>query len=132
MTTELRRGGNFTKINIKGYLKDITNNETTTINTTALKKNQKLSYYLDKEKYILKIISPTKLILNRQTNEIDSTLYFELNKVVPAIYIIKENNLSLEINVRTNKFELSESYIKVSYTVIDSDTNYEYYIEMSE
>ena len=132
MTTELRRGGNFTKINIKGYLKDITNNETTTINTTALKNNQKLSYYLDKEKYILKIISPSKLILNRQTNEIDSTLYFELNKVVPAIYIIKENNLSLEINVRTNKFELSESYIKVSYTVIDSDTNYEYYIEMSE
>lgn len=132
MTTELRRGGNITKIHLKGYLKDITNNETTTINTTALKKNQKLSYYLDKEKYILKIISPTKLILNRQTNEIDSTLYFELNKVVPAIYIIKENNLSLEINVRTNKFELSESYIKVSYTVIDSDTNYEYYIEMSE
>ena len=132
MTTELRRGGIFTKINLKGYLRDITNNEATNINTTALKNNQKLSYYLDKEKYILKIISPTKLILNRQTFEIDSTLYFELNKVIPAIYIIKENNLSLEINVRTNQIELSENYIKVSYTVIDSDTNYEYYIEMSE
>ena len=45
---------------------------------------------------------------------------------------IKENNLSLYIEVRTNKIEINEEYIKVIYTVIDSNEEYEYYIEMSE
>ena len=132
MTTELRRGGNITKINLKGYLKDITNNETTKIDVHAIKNKDKISYYLDNEKYIIKIISPTKLILNRTTNEIDSTLYFELNKILTTNYTIKANNLSLGIDIRTTNLEINDNYIKISYTVIDSDNNYEYYIEMSE
>ena len=91
------------KIHLKGYLKDITNDETTTINTPAIKNHQKITYYLAKEKYTLKIMSPTKLILNRQTEEIESTLYFEMNKVLTSYYTIKENNLSLGIYIRTNK-----------------------------
>ena len=132
MTTELWRGGILTKINIKGYLKDLTNNEKTIIETNAIKNNQKISYYLDKDKYNLKIISPNKIILTRTTNEIDSTLYFESNKTHQAIYVIKENDLSLEINIRTNNIEITDKYIKITYTVIDSNNDYEYYIEMSE
>jgi len=132
MTTELRRGEILMKIHLKGYLKDITNDETTKIDTTAIKNHKKITYYLDKEKYILKITSPTKLILNRTTEEIESTLYFDMNKVLTAEYTIKENNLSLGIDIRTNKIEITTSYIKIQYTVIDSNNNYEYYIEMSE
>ena len=132
MTTELRRGGNITKIHLKGYLKDITNNEITKIDTLAIKNKDKISYYLDNEKYIIKILSPTKLILNRTKNEIDSTLYFELNKILTADYTIKDNNLSLGIDIRTTNLEINNNYVKISYTVIDSDNNYEYYIEMSE
>lgn len=120
------------KIKLKGYIKDLTNNETTTIDTTAIKNDKKISYYIEKEKYILKIISPTKLILNRTTDKIDSTLYFETNKILTSDYIIKENSLSLGIDIRTNKLELNNNYIKITYTVIDSNNDYEYYIEMSE
>lgn len=132
MTTELRRGGISTKINLKGYLKDVTNNESNNIDTTAMKNDNKITYYLDKEKYTIKIVSPTRLILNRTTKEIDSTIYFELNKVLPANYTIKENNLSLSIDIRTNKIEIKDNYIKISYTVIDSENNYEFYIEMRD
>lgn len=132
MTTELRKRGDFTKILLNGYLKDVTNNEEILINTPAIKNNKKLTYYLNNEKYTLQIVSPKKLILNRTNKEIDSTLYFELNKIVPAIYNIKENNLSLEIDIRTNNIILNDKHIKILYTVIDSNTNYEYYIEMSE
>ena len=111
MTTELRRGGNITKIHLKGYLKDITNNETTNIDTLAIKNKDKISYYLDNEKYIIKIISPTKLILNRTTNEIDSTLYFELNKILTTDYTIKDNNLSLGIDIRTTNLEINNNYV---------------------
>lgn len=132
MTTELRRGEILMKIHLKGYLKDITNDETTKIDTTAIKNHQKITYYLDKEKYILKITSPTKLILNRTTKEIEMNLYFDINKVLTADYHIKENNLSLGIDIRTNKIEINDNYIKIQYTVIDSNNDYEYYIEMSE
>lgn len=132
MTTELWRGGITTKITLNGYLKDITNNETNLINTKAIKDKQKITYYINHEKYTLKIISPTKLILNRNTKELDSTLFFEVSKILTSNYTIKENNLSLGIDIRTNKIEINEKYIKISYTVIDSNNNYEYYIEMSE
>lgn len=132
MTTELKGGGILTKLNIKGYLKDITNNEITEINTKAIKVKDKISYYLDQEKYTLKIISPTKLILKRSTKEIDSIIYFEENKILPSEYNLKDNNLSLNIDIRTNKINLKDEFIKISYTVIDSNNNYEYYIEMSE
>lgn len=132
MTTELREGGIFTKINLKGYLKDITNNETTIIDTHAIKNKLNITYYLDKEKYILKIITPDKLILKRITNEIESTLYFEKLKILSAEYTIKENDLFLSIDIRTNKIEIKDNYIKISYTVIDSNNDYEYYVEMSE
>lgn len=132
MTTELKGGGIFTKIQLNGYLKDITNNKITKIETKAIKNKEKISYYLDQEKYILKIISPTKLILNRGTSELDSVIYFEENKILPAIFTVKENNLSLNIDIRTNKVEINDNCVKISYTVIDSDNNYEYYIEMSE
>lgn len=132
MTTELRKRGDFTKIKLNGYLKDITNHDEILINTPAIKNNKKLSYYLNNERYTLQIVSPKKLILNRTTDEIDSTLYFELNKVIPAIYTIKENNLSMNIDIRTTNIEMNNKYIKITYTVIDSNNNYEYYIEMSE
>ena len=132
MTTELRRGGIFTKIKLKGYIKDITNNQTSEISVKAIKQNKSITYYTDKEKYILKIISPIKLILNRNNTEIESTIYFETHKILPANYFIKENGLSLSIDIRTNKIEQTDQYIKIMYTVIDSNNDYEYYIEMSE
>lgn len=132
MVTELSKGGIFTKINLKGYLKDITNNEITKINTSGIKQQKKLSFYLDNDRYILKIISPTKLILTRTNEEINSNIYFEENKILPALYTIKENDLSLEIDIKTESINLTDNYIKLIYTVIDSNTKYEYYIEMSE
>lgn len=132
MTTELRKRGIFTKIVLNGYLKDITNNEKILIKTPAIRNKETLSYFQENERYKLQIVSPQKLILNRSTKEIDATLYFELNKVVPADYIINGNNLSLKIDIRTNNIEINDKCIKITYTVMDSNINYEYYIEMSE
>lgn len=72
------------------------------------------------------------MILKRSNNELDSIIYFEKNKIIPASFTIKENNLSLNIDIRTDKIEISDNHVKVLYTVIDSDNSYEYHIEMSE
>ena len=62
----------------------------------------------------------------------DGYIYFEDGKTKNADYLLKENNLSLKIAIRTNKILLSNQYIRINYSVIDSNNDYDYYIEMSE
>lgn len=125
-------GGNFTKIKLKGYLKNITDDELTTFSTNAIKEKEKYKFVIDKEKYIISIINSKKIILNRNNSEIESTIFFEENKKISSQYTLKENNITLDIDILTNKLEIKENNIKILYTVIDSDTVYEYNIEMSE
>lgn len=87
---------------------------------------------IDKEKYILSIINSKMIILNRNNDEIESTMYFEENKKISSLYTMKENNISIDIDILTNKLEIKKNFIKITYTVIDSNTVYEYNIEMSE
>lgn len=87
---------------------------------------------IEKEKYILSINSDSKVILNRNSNEFEHTMYFEKNKKNESIYTLKENNITLGIDIFTNKLEIKKDSIKIIYTVIDSNDVYEYNIEMSE
>ena len=59
-------------------------------------------------------------------------MYFEENKKIPSLYTLKANNITLEIDLLTNKLEMNENNIKILYTIIDSNIVYEYNIEMSE
>ncbi len=120
------------KIQLKVQIKDITNNQITSFETTAKKSKNKIIYNIDNEKYQLYLETPNKLILNRETEEINSTLYFTKAKITTSIYHIKSNDIDLEINIKTDHIELSDKLITISYTVLDSDTKYEYKIEMSD
>ena len=120
------------KIKIKGTLKNITDNESNNFSTIAIKDHNKYKFIIDNEKYLLSIISNNKVILNRNNKEIESTIYFEKDKKIASLYTVKENNITLEIDVLTNNLEITEKNIKILYTIIDSNTSYEYNIEMSE
>ena len=49
-----------------------------------------------------------------------------------AIYNMKEQEISLEIDIKTKKIEQVENRIQILYTVVDSNMDYEYIIEMSD
>lgn len=120
------------KINLKGQITNLTNNEKKSFETKAIKTKNKLSYMLDNEKYVLYLPSVNKLILNRETPEINSTIYFEPQTITTSFYKIKDNDITLEINIKTNQMEITDTTIKIVYTVLDSSIEYEYKIEMSE
>lgn len=122
-------GGDFTKINLTGYIKDKYNKET--FQTKGIKNKKNISYQIDNYKYKLKIID-SQIILIRENKDIKSILLFEKNKEIPATYTIKDNNISIEINIKTNKIEIKDNSIKINYLILDSNEEYEYYIEMSE
>ena len=73
-----------------------------------------------------------KLILIRENDEFKNVLIFNFNKETVSEYLLKENDLTIELNIKTNLVEIEDNYIKVRYLVIDSDNEYEYSIEMSD
>ena len=120
------------KIKLKGTIKDLTNNEVTSFETTAIKTKNNYKYIIDNEKYILNVIDNKKIVLVRSTHEFENTMYFEKNKKIPSLYTLKSNNITLEIDILTTSLEIEENRIKILYRVIASNNDYEYNIEMSE
>ena len=122
---------NYIKIRIKGFLKDIDEGTITNIDTFGIKNKNKITY---KEETVTNTIlqEEDKLILIRENDEFKNILIFDLNKETISEYLLKENDLTIELNIKTNLVEIDNNYIKVRYLVIDSDNEYEYNIEMSD
>ena len=120
------------KKNLIITLINLSNYEKTTEKVIAKKEKNKITYNLDNTNYIIKILSPYKLILNRNNKNIECTMYFELNKTNPSIYTLKEEGYNIEINIKTTELNITEESIIIRYNVIDSNEDYEYHIEMSE
>lgn len=119
------------KIKVKGYLRDIDEGTITNIDTFGIKNKNKITY---NEETVTNTIlqEDNKLILIRENNEFKNILIFDLNKETISEYLLKENDLTIELNIKTNLVEIEDNYIKVRYLVIDSDNEYEYSIEMSD
>lgn len=119
------------KIKVKGYLKDIDEGIITNINTFGIKNKNKITY---NEETVTNTIlqEDNKIILIRENDEFKNILIFDLNKETISEYLLKENNLTIELNIKTNLVEIEDNNIKVRYLVIDSDNEYEYSIEMSD
>lgn len=119
------------KIKVKGYLKDIDEGIITNIDTFGIKNKNKITY---NEETVTNTIlqEDNKIILIRENDEFKNILIFDLNKETISEYLLKENDLTIELNIKTNLVEIEDNYIKVRYLVIDSDNEYEYNIEMSD
>lgn len=119
------------KIKVKGYLKEIDEGIITNIDTFGIKNKNKITY---NEETVTNTIlqEDNKIILIRENDEFKNILIFDLNKETISEYLLKENDLTIELNIKTNLVEIEDNYIKVRYLVIDSDNEYEYSIEMSD
>ena len=96
-----------------------------------MKKNR-LSYVYDNYKYTLIIESNEKAILIRENNEIKSIINFTKNKTKQSNYILKNENITLDIDITTLVIEIDNNAIKIDYLVNDSNDKFEYYIVRSE
>lgn len=128
----IKFGGDFTKIIIKGYLKNITEDKINKFSCKAIKNKNKISYIIDKDKYTIEHFNQKKITLTRETSDYISKMVFINNKKTIIDYLIKDNNIFLEINMKTKNISISDKYIKINYIITDSSNEYEYYLEMSD
>lgn len=128
----ITQGGIFTKTRIFGFIKNITDDEQIDIDVLGIKQKNTLSYPHEKDIYKIKILSNDKVIIQRNNDLINSTLIFEKGKNSSSFYQIKKEDITLEINLKTKYLKISDNLIDIAYTIIDSNTDYQYKIEMSD
>ena len=120
-------GGEIIRKKINGYLKNITENKTEKINENAILTKNKLTYIKEDIKYTI-IYKEKEIILIRENKDFKNILTFSKNRSILSEYIIKENNFSVFIEVKTLELIQNEKELYIKYKIIDSDTIYEYKI----
>jgi len=124
-------GGEIIRKKIKGYLKNITEKKTEIIEENAILNKDKLTYVKNNIKHT--IINKNKdIILIRENKDFKNILTFSQNRSILSEYIIKENNLSVFIEIETIKIEKEENRIYIKYKIVESDIIYEYKITMED
>lgn len=116
---------------INGYLKNITDNEYEEIRENAILTKNKLTYIKDDIKHII-IFKENEIVLIRETNKFKNILTFSKNRSILSEYIIKENNLSVYIEVKTIELKQNDIELYIKYEILDSNNIYEYKIIMED
>ncbi len=124
-------GGVKIRVKINSILSNITNQENELVECIGIKQNNKIIYKHKNVKHSL-IINENNIDLIRENNIFKNILSFQLNKETNNEYYIKDNNLSVYINIITNEINLYENEIIIKYKVLDSDTEYIYKVEVSD
>ena len=116
---------------IKGYIKNITEDTTENISSNAIITKDKITYLNNDIKHTIHIKN-NELILIRENNEFKNILTFSLNRSILSEYIVKKEELYLEINIKTLELIITSSYIYIKYLILDSNTTYEYKLFLEE
>lgn len=119
------------KIRIKGYLKNINDNNKLEINTFGIKQKNVISFVDNNIKH--KIILKNDLItLTRENSEFINIIKFAKEKQYISEYTLKENNFTIDLNIKTIDLKISDNFLLIKYVVIESDEIFEYKIELSD
>lgn len=130
IANELFGGENIRKI-INGYLKNISENKREIIKEKAILAKNKLNYIKDDIKYTI-LYKEKEIILIRENKEFKNILTFSKNRSILSEYIIKDNNLSIYIEVKTLELIKNDKELYIKYEIVDSNIIYEYKITLED
>ena len=116
---------------LTGYIKNINEDTLENISSNAIITKDKITYINNDVKHIIHIKNK-ELILIRETNEFKNILTFSLKRSILSEYIIKKEDLCLEINIKTLELSITDKIIYIKYLILDSNTIYEYKLFLEE
>ena len=120
----------FIKIKVKGYLKNITDNDIIKFETKGIKNRNKIIYSDADVKTSIKVDGDS-LTFMREGNDFINTFIFNM-KNSKCNYYLKENNYDVDIEINTTDIYISDNLINIKYLIVDSNCEYEYKLEMSD
>ena len=116
---------------LNGYIKNINEDTLENISSNAIITKDNITYINNDVKHIIHIKN-NELILIRETNEFKNILTFSLNRSILSEYVIKKEDLCLEINIKTLELSITDKIIYIKYLILDSNTIYEYKLFLEE
>lgn len=124
-------GGAIIKVKIKGFLLNKSDQTKILFDTSGINSKNQITYQKDGIKYKL-TLSNEKVILIRESSEFNHGMVFSLNQTTKTSYYLKELNSSIDVSLLTTNLVLTDNLITIQYTIIDTNTEYLFKIEMSE
>ena len=100
------------------------------IDEKAIMNKNKITFSSDNVKNIIKI-NDDSIMLIREGSDFINTFVFNKDNS-SCNYYLKENNYDVDIEVKTINLDINDNYIYIKYLVIDSNSQYEYKLEMSD
>ena len=123
-------GSDIFRIKIKGYLKNITDNEIFEFEEKGIRNKNKITFNNNNIKYSIKCDN-NEIILIRDGDDFVNTFVFN-KKNSNSNYFLKENGYDMDMEVITSNIEISDELIYIEYEIISTSCKYEFKIEMSE
>lgn len=123
-------GSDIIRIKIKGYLKNITDNEIFEFEEKGIRNKNKITFSNNNIKYSIKCDN-NEIILIRDGDDFVNTFVFN-KKNSNSNYFLKENGYDMDMEVITSNIEISDELIYIEYEIISTSCKYEFKIEMSE
>jgi len=120
----------FIRIKVKGYLKNITDNEILEFEEKGIRNKDKITYTNDKIKYTIKN-DKSSIMLIREGSDFVNTFIFNMNNSTTN-YLLKENNYNKDLDVVTLDMVIDDNFLIIKYKIIETENEYEFKAEMSE
>lgn len=97
----------------------------------AIKNDNMITYKLDGIKVNI-IILNGKIIIKRESNDMDLNLEFQNNKSIMTNYHMKDLNIDIKVETKTKKLVINENSILINYDLYMNDEfsdNFQYELE---
>ena len=90
----------------------------------------KISFVCDGVKYNIKYFED-EVIMVREGNDFINAFIFN-DKISKCSYTLKDHNYTIDMSVKVMDMEIKDNSIFIKYIIIDTDSLYEYKIEVSD
>ncbi len=124
-------GGEIIRKKIKVKIESIEEKTNEEYEVFSIINKNKITYKKDEVKYTL-IISENSITLIRESEDFKNILTFKEKRSILSEYIIKSNDMVLEINVETLSLKNTSKEIYIEYKIKETDALYKYKITMEE
>ena len=122
----------FIRILIKGYLKNISENEIVNFECKGIKNKNKVTYVDNDVRFNIKI-NDDNVMLIRDGDDFINTFIFDKNKKNSiSNYLIKENNCDVDIDIDVIDLKIDDDIIYIKYLISETNCIYEYKLEMRD
>ncbi len=124
-------GGEIIRKKIKVKIESIEEKTNEEYEVFSIINKNKITYKKDEVKYTL-IISENSITLIRESEDFKNILTFKEKRSILSEYIIKSNDMVLEINVETLALKNTSKEIYIEYKIKETDALHKYKITMEE